>query len=189
MKKISFLLVLLLSFMSFSLFVNAKENVEINSLNVEISGLSYTVVDLSFVANQEVKIDQIIFNSDLSGGSQEIAYDATRNNELVEIIENGTPIKNEEDAIIGYKYHYVINSQTGKIGTFEIKVNYTNLVDWQSYQYSIYVTSGNPNIERNVFTPKNALIIGIIATFASAIGTFIILKASQKNVQIRDEEE
>ena len=189
MKKISCLLLMLLLLFTVKLPVHAADSMVIRDLNVKIKGLSFTVVDLSFVIEQEVTIDQIIFNCDLSGGSQEIAYDRARDNDLVEIEENGTPVKNANDEVIGYKYHFIIDSQSGKIGTFEIKINYTNLVDWKSYQYSIYVTNGNSNVESEVFSTKNALIIGLLATMASAIATFIIVKASERNVQIRDEEE
>ena len=59
----------------------------------------------------------------------------------------------------------------------------------ERYSQSIYVTSGNANLDLDLFTTKNAILIGVIATIFSIIGTMILISYSEKNAQISDEEE
>ena len=54
---------------------------------------------------------------------------------------------------------------------------------------SIYVTSGNADFDLDLFSTTNAILIGVIATAFSAIGTIILIKYSEKNAQLGDDEE
>ena len=183
MKKISFLMFLLLLISSLVFPVKAAE-LDIQNLKVEIEGTNKSVVNLSFEVDGFVSIEEIVFYSDMDGSTSEIAYDINRDNEKVkkladhELQENGH-----------YFYHYVIESQSGKIGTFKIRIKYYDYESAQTITQVIHVTNGNPNVARNTFTPVNALIIGLFATFAAAIATFTIIKLSEKNIQLQDEEE
>lgn len=182
MKKISFLMLLVLLF-SFAIPVHASE-LDIQNLKVEIEGTNKSIVNLSFELDSPARIDEIVFYSDMDGSTSEIAYDYSRPNEKVQILSNAELQDNGK-----YLYHYIIESQSGKIGTFKIRIKFYDPFTNESVKQVIHVTNGNPNVARNTFTPVNALIIGLFATIAAAIATFTIIKLSEKNIQMRDEEE
>ena len=182
MKKISFLMLLLLMF-SFAIPVHASE-LDMQNLKVEIEGTNKSIVNLSFEVDSPVEIEEIVFYSDMDGATSEIAYDRSRPNEKVQRLSNGELQENGH-----YLYHYVIESQSGKIGTFKIRIKYYDYETNQTITQAIHVTNGNPNVAKNVFTPVNALVIGLSATIASVIATFTIIKLSEKNIQLSDEEE
>lgn len=183
MKKISFLMLLLLLISSVVFPVKASE-LDIQNLKVEIEGTNKSIVNLSFEIDNPVIIEEIVFYSDMDGSTSEIAYDYNRQNEMVKRVADGVLQENGH-----YLYHYVIESQSGKIGTFKIRIKYYDYESAQTITQVIHVTNGNPNVARNTFTPINALIIGFAATIAAAIATFTIIKLSEKNIQLRDEEE
>ena len=62
-------------------------------------------------------------------------------------------------------------------------------VEGDTISQKVYVTNGNPNFESAVFSPINAVIIGLITTAAAGLGTYVIVKMSEKNVQISDDED
>lgn len=185
MKKISIAFILIMLFSMSFVKVNAKEvqPYEIKNLNVEISGMNKSVVELYFETSEPLLNLEIDFCSDIGGSTYEIVYEYNRENEFCKsICTPGTFLENGN-----YAYHFEILSQSGKIGTFDIRIKY--LKEDVKVVQSIYVTNGNPNVSKDVYNPRNALVIGIIASLICGICTFTIIKLSEKNIQMRDEEE
>lgn len=185
MKKISIAFILIMLFSISFIKVGAKEvqPYDIKNLSVEISGLNKSVVELYFETEEPLMNLEIDFCSDIGGSTYEIVYEYNRDNEFCKsFCVPGTILENGNCA-----YHFEIISQSGKIGTFDIRIKY--IKEEVKVVQSIYVTNGNPNVSKGVYNPRNALIIGIIATLVCAIATFTIIKLSEKNVQMRDEEE
>lgn len=191
MKKISFLLLLISLLFIPSIFVKAEEvePTDIDNLIVDITGRGKTTIDLHFTTLKELENLEIWIYSNLNDGTGELVYSYKKfsDPEFVPIHSMVGPTVSEPY----YKYDFRFNLNSGKIGTFEIVLRYN--IDSNSgterYSQSIYVTSGNANLDLDLFTTKNAILIGVIATVFSIIGTMILISYSEKNAQISDEEE
>ena len=138
---------------------------------------------------KELENLEIWIYSNLNDGTGELVYSYKKfsDPELVPVHSMVGPTVNEPY----YKYDFTFNLTSGKIGTFEIVLRYNLDSDdgTERYSQSIYVTNGNANLDLDLFSTKNAILIGIIATAFSIIGTIILINYSEKNAQISDEEE
>ena len=191
MKKISFLLLIVCLLFIPSSFIKAEEiePTDIDNLYVDISGRGKTTIDLHFTTLKELENLEIWIYSNLNDGTGELVYSYKKfsDPELVPVHSMIGPTVNEPY----YKYDFRFNLISGKIGTFEIVLRYNvdNNDRIERYSQSIYVTSGNANLDLDLFTTKNAILIGVIATIFGIIGTMILISYSEKNAQISDEEE
>ena len=182
MKKISCLCLLVLLLFGGILRISA-ESIKLDDFQVKIEGINKTSINLSFTTTTPIKITQIDIISDLDGGTSEVIYSDDRQNEKVKKVVDGELIEDK------YVFNYIMESQSGKIGTFQIRIKVYNYLDNSLSQHYVYVSNGNVNIGRSVFTIGNALKIGAVATVGGALATFVLIKLSEKNVQVLDEEE
>lgn len=185
MKKISFLLVLLVMLFSFKVPVLGKNisTIDLENLNVHITGSSTSVIELSF-ETEEPLINLVIWMNYQIGDNdvRDLIYaERKEQSSRCEVISRGELKDN------GHYYYCFKLTSVEKISTFDFIFNYE--VEGDSISQKVYVTNGNPNFESAVFSPLNAVIIGFTATLAAALGTYAIVKMSEKNVQISDEEE
>lgn len=191
MKRISLLLMIIgLLFIPFyNVDAKSVEPVDIDNLFVEITGRSKTTLDLQFTTVEELENLEIWIYSNLNDGTGELVYSYNKYSdpELVPLHRLEGPTVDEP----WYKYNFKFNLNSGKIGTFEIvlKYNVTNSGGSDRYSQSIYVTSGNANLDLDLYSTKNAILIGIIATIFSIVGTMILISYSEKNAQLSDEED
>ena len=188
MKKISFLLLIICMPIS-TICAKDIEPTDIDNLTVNITGRGKTTIDLHFTTLKELENLEIWIYSNLNDGTGELVYSYKKfsDPELVPVHSMVGPTVNEPY----YKYDFTFNLTSGKIGTFEIVLRYNLDSDdgTERYSQSIYVTNGNANLDLDLFSTKNAILIGIIATAFSIIGTIILINYSEKNAQISDEEE
>ena len=185
MKKIRFLIlivVLLFTFVLFNIHVSAKDTglIVLEEVEVSISGSDKSDIQVVFKSKEELldlkvtltwtsnnqKNAHIVLSSGLSVG------------ETVDVIKNG-------ELIDGYYHYDYILKAMAKISTFGMTFNY--VVDGNEYEQYLAITNGNPNISNDIFTPQNAIIIGLIVSIIGVIGTYIIIKSSESNVQMEDE--
>lgn len=190
MKKISFLILMI--YMLFTPVVVSAEDVkpiDIDNLVVDITGRSKTTLDLHFTTLEQLDNLEIWIYSNLNDGTGELVYSYNKYSdpELVPVHSITGPTVAEPQ----WKYDFKFNLNSGKIGTFEIILRYNiyNNNKTERYSQSVYVTSGNANLDLDLFTTKNAILIGVIATAFSIVGTIILINYSEKNAQISDEEE
>ena len=185
MKRISFLLVLIILLSSLHVNVMGKQisTIDLENLNVHISGSSTSVIELSFetkepLFNLMIWMNYKIGNSDV----KDLIYaERKEQSNRCEVIANGMLQDNEL-----YLYSFKLTS-VEKISTFDFIFSYE--IEGDTISQKVYVTNGNPNVEQAIYSPLNAVIIGIIASFSAAIGTYVIVKNSENNVQISDDEE
>ena len=192
MKKISLILLMICFLFSFPLkTLNAKdiEHVEIDNLEVTISGSSKTKVELSFTTKEELENLEIWIYSNLNDGTGELVYAYNKYNDPDYVKYTLTQSNDPEKPWFNYEFEFNLNS--GKIGTFEVILKYNLYEEGFSdrYSQSIFVTSGNADFDLDLFSTTNAILIGVIATVFSAIGTIILIKYSEKNAQLGDDEE
>lgn len=187
MKKISFLLVVICLLFCIKLPVYA-ENMDILNFKVEISGASNSILDIQFDAEEELEDLIIWVYSDLNDGTYEEVYNFGRiylydgkEQYRSDYLAEPSPENNY------YHYHFKFNLESGKLGTFELKFKYQ--LNDEHKQQSIYITNGNPNVEVEVFTPTNALIIGLVASLAAIVITIIVIRNSEKKSTLIDDEE
>lgn len=187
MKKISFLLVIISLMFLVKVPVQAQ-NKDIFNFTVEISGASNSILDIQFDTEEELDNLIIWVYSDLNDGTYEEVYNFGRT-----YLYNGEEqYRNDyitEPTVDNpyYHYHFKFNLESGKVGTFELKLKYS--YNDEETQQSIYVTNGNPNVEVDVFTPFNAIIIGLTASLAAIFITIIIVRNSEHKSTITDDEE
>ncbi len=190
MKKISFLL-LMICLLFVPVVVNAEDikPIDIDNLQIDITGRSKTTIDIQFTTLEELGNLEIWIYSNLNDGTGELVYSYNKYSDpnLVPVHSITGPTVNEPY----YKYDFKFNLNSGKIGTFEIILRYNiyNNQKTERYSQSVYVTSGNANLDLDLFTLKNAVLIGVIATIFGIFGTLILISYSEKNAQISDEEE
>ena len=187
MKKISFLLILVILLFNFNLTIFA-ENRNVLNFNVEITGASNSILDIAFDTETELENLIIWVYSDLNDGTYEEVYNYSRGY----IFDGKEQYRNDyltEPTVDNeyYHYHFKFDLESGKVGTFELKFIY-NLND-ELIQESIYITNGNPNVEVEVFTPTNAVIIGLTASLAAVVISIITIRNSEKKSIISDDEE
>lgn len=191
MKKISSLLLIICILFMPILTVHAEdiEPTDIDGLTVDITGRGKTTIDLHFTTLKELENLEIWIYSNLNDGTGELVYSYKKfsDPELVPVHSMVGPTVSEPY----YKYDFRFNLTSGKIGTFEIVLRYNLDTEkgTERYSQSIYVTNGNANLDLDLFSTKNAILIGVIATAFSIIGTIILINYSEKNAQISDEEE
>ncbi len=190
MKKISFLILMI--FMLFTpIVVNAEEvkPIDIDNLTIDITGRSKTTLDLHFTTLEQLENLEIWIYSNLNDGTGELVYSYSKYSdpELVPVHTILGPTVDEQY----WKYDFKFNLNSGKIGTFEIILRYNVYKNnkTERYSQSIYVTSGNANFDLDLFSNKNAILIGVIATALSIVGTMILISYSEKNAQLSDDEE
>ena len=185
MKKISFLLVLLIFLFTNFLPVHAKKisTIDLENLHVFISGSNTSIIELSFETDEPIFNLEIWINYSKNDSlTKDLIYgERKEQSERCQIISRG---QIQENGM--YLYSFVFTA-TEKISTFDFVFTYE--VDGNIISQKVYVTNGNPNVDDKIFTPVNAVIIGIIVTIAASIATFLIIKVSEKNVQISDDEE
>ena len=191
MKKISFLLLIIcmLFLPTSTILAEDFKHTDIDNLVVDITGRGKTTIDLHFTTLKELENLEIWIYSNLNDGTGELVYSYKKfsDPEFVPIHSMIGPTVAEPY----YKYDFRFNLNSGKIGTFEIVLRYNDDSSGKTERYSqsIYVTSGNANLDLDLFTTKNAILIGVIATAFSIIGTIILINYSEKNAQISDDEE
>ena len=185
MKKISFLLVILGMIFSFRLPVFGKKisTIDLENLSVHIMGSSTSVIELSFETDEPL-INLIIWMNYQIGDNdvKDLIYaERKEQSNRCDVISRGELRDNG-------KYYYCFKlTSVEKISTFDFIFTYE--VEGDTISQKVYVTNGNPNFESAVFSPINAVIIGLITTVAAGLGTFVIVKMSEKNVQISDDED
>ena len=184
MKKISFLITLLFVFFTQTVCVFAKtiSTIDLENLKVYISGSSVSVVELSFetvepIFNLNIWID---YNKSGSNSKDLIYGERQEPNPRCEIISRGTL---QENGNFLYQFKF---TTTEKISTFNFLFRYE--VEGNEISQKIYVTDGNPNIDDDVFSTVNAIMIGLFSSLAAGIGTYIIIRQSEKNVQVAEED-
>ena len=184
MKKISFLLVVLFVLFTQTITVYAKtiSTINLEELKVHISGSSVSVVELSFETEEPLFNLNIWIDYDKSGSnSKDLIYGERQEpNPRCEIISRGFLQPTGK-----YLYHFKFTT-TEKISTFNFLFRYE--VEGNEISQKIYVTNGNPNIDDNVFSTVNAIIIGLISSVCAGVGTYIIIRQSEKNVQVSEED-
>ncbi|MBR2891813.1 MAG: hypothetical protein IKC22_05540 [Bacilli bacterium] len=184
MKRISFLITLLFILLTSTVRIYAKtiSTINLEELNVHISGTSVSVIELSFETEEPLFNLNIWINYDKSGiKSKDLIYGERQEpNPRCEVISRGDLQENNK-----YLYRFKFTS-TEKISTFDFVFKYE--LDGNEISQKIYVTNGNPNIDDDVFSIGNAIIIGLISSLAAGIGTYIIIRLSEKNAQVTDED-
>ncbi len=183
MKKISLLLILIGLLLMPIYSVKALTYVDFDEFSVKVKGTSKSDIELYFLTDEPLENLEIWIFYDKSGDKKDLIYRKFGSkSDRCEIISEGFgPNENEK-----YVHHFIFHA-TEKITTFEFDLNYF-IGENEIRGHRIYVTDGNPNIEDEVFSFKNAIIIGIISTIIAGCGSYIIVKNSEKNVQINDEE-
>lgn len=187
MKKISFLLVIISLMFFIKLPIHAESN-DIFNFNVEISGASNSILDIEFDSKEELSNLIIWVYSDLNDGTYEEVYNYGRTY-LFDGEEQYRSDYITEPTVENpnYHYHFKFNLESGKVGTFELKLKYT--YNYEEQQQSIFVTNGNPNVEIEVFTPFNAIIIGLTASLGAVFITIITIRNSEHKSTITDDED
>ena len=188
MKRIKFLfklLIIVLLIISSSFKINAQSNdlIDLTNVKVTIAGSDKSDIDLSFIAKEELLDLSIIFSYYI-GQTKEthlIMSSGMASGDSVLLIKYGERVDD------GYLYTLKLKS-VAKISTFTLTFRY--LVDGDEHQQFLSITNGNPNISRDIFSIKNAIIIGIIIGIFAGVGTYIVIKVSEHNEQfIEDEDE
>lgn len=184
MKKISFLLCLIILLFTMPQVVNASKisTIDLDDLSVNITGSSSSQIELKFSTKVRLDCLEIWLNYKLGNTRWKelsYAYNKPINPDNCTVISLGL-LENGK-----YVYHYIFNATT-KVTTFDFIFTYQ--VNSMEINQTIYVTNGNPNILDETFNPMNAIGISFLTTFACAIGTFIIIKTSEKTVRVTDEE-
>jgi len=186
MKKISILILVFVLFI-INLFnplykLNASVNL-IEAIEVDITGSSTSDITLKFEVDEELLDLEITIRYTIDGvKTSEFIYSSGHAiSDKCEVKELGTPLVNGK-----YRYCFVLTS-AAKISTFRLDFTYKTLTS-PTITETLYVTNGNPNISEAKFSPMNAIIIGFVATLFASIGTYIMIKSSEQNVQISEEE-
>lgn len=184
MKKISFLIVLIFVLFTQTITVSAKSisTIDLEDLKVFISGSNVSVVELSFETEEPLFNLNIWIDYNKSGSnSKDLIYGERQEpNPRCEIISRGVL---QENGNLLYKFKF---TTTEKISTFNLLFRYE--VEGNEISQKIYVTDGNPNIDDQVFSLVNAVIIGLFSSLAAGIATYIIIRQSEKNVQVSEED-
>ena len=190
MKRISFLILMIILLLT-PITVKAEqiEPIDIDNLQIEIAGHAKTTLNIHFITLEELENLEIWIYSNLNDGTGELVYAYNKYSDplLVPVHLIQGPTVSEPF----YKYDFVFNLNSGKLGSFEVILRYNvyNNNETEKYSQSIYVTNGNANLDLDLFTTKNAILIGVLATVFSIFGTIILINNSEKNVQINDVEE
>lgn len=186
MKK-SRILILIFSFVLvlslFSIKIGAKTNdlIVLEKVDVEIYGSDKSDIKVAFETKDE------LLNLEMSityyQGDQKVTHQIysllQATGDTCEIVKNGEFHNNM------YEYEFILKSYA-KISTFGITFKY--VVESDIHEQYLAITNGNPNISRNIFTIPNAITIGLIVSIVAAFGTYIIVKSSESNVQIEEED-
>ena len=182
MKKIKFLIICLLISFIFSNFIKVHAEkvdlIDLSSIKVNITGSTKSDIDLSFTTDEELLDLSITIKYYIDGIESSHVIYGNMASENCEVKASGTFVDGK------YLYSFVLKSYA-KISTFALQFDYKDGI--KEHRQYLYITNGNPNISENIFTIKNAVIIGVLASFLAASATFIIIKSSEKNVQIADE--
>lgn len=87
------------------------------------------------------------------------------------------------------KYHYFLEFyiETNQKGTLYLEWRYQ--LDETLYSHPVYIATGNPTVKEEDYSPKAALMIGFYTTIGASLGTYFLIKVSQKSTIIDKENE
>ena len=88
-----------------------------------------------------------------------------------------------------YRYHLTFTIESGKYGVLELNMSYSRENDPEVYELFGFITTNNPNVVSEFYSPTAAIIIGIMATLGAALGTYLIYLISQKEIFDQGSEE
>lgn len=174
---------LFILFSFFSIKIDAKQDdlIDLENVKVNISGSDKSDISLEFFTKEEILDLRITITYYLNDVKQKhmiyssgLALGDTCKAIKIGVLENDV-----------YAYEFLLKSYA-KISTFGLTFNYS--IDGEEHEQYLSITNGNPNIPKEIFTIKNGIIIGLIVSIFAVFGTYIIIKNSEKTLQIDDDE-
>lgn len=186
MKKISLIIVFFIVFLSLNPVLTQASDLTINDFNSEINYQLNDRTRLSMSWTTSEPMISLEIRIYLENGSIQAPFKWSRD----EGKSNSNCIwYNDTIAQPDGKYHYFLEFYIESTQKGTIYLDWQYKFEGASYAHPIYIATGNPNVKDEDYSTLAALLIGFYTTIGASLGTYFIIKISQKSTIIDKENE
>lgn len=187
MRKIKLVLILLLLIWLIPLSRSFADTThDIHNFMIDINPIlikEKTKLEISWQTKKEIEDLKVYVQ--LSNGQEELSFVYSPNDgrDNLAIFE----ITYDETSKIPYQYLLIFEINIYKPGNFNLIFEYT--MDEESYKYVNHVYTKTTIVDENTYSTKNAIVVGVIITIFAIFATYLILEASNKEFELREDDD